>query len=95
VEFLNDVLIVPGMLGCVDAIVEHPNVAVRHHVVDETDVYVLPLALGIAQACIDSVGCDLRLANATSMPTDLIRQCLRTSTGQCSKADDPQRSRQS
>jgi hypothetical protein len=35
-------LIVPGMLSCVDAIVEHPNVVVRHHIVDETDVYVLP-----------------------------------------------------
>jgi hypothetical protein len=41
-------LIVPGMLSCVDAIIEHPNVVVRYHIVDETDVYVLPPTVGIA-----------------------------------------------
>jgi len=94
-ELVNDVLIVPGMLSCVDAIVEHPDIVVRHHIVDETDVYVLPLAVGIAQARIDSLRCDLRLADATSMLTELIRECLRTSIDQRSKTDEPKRSRQS
>jgi len=51
----------------VDTIVEHPNFAVRHHIVDKTDVYGLPPAVGIAQARIDHWGCDLRLADAASM----------------------------
>jgi hypothetical protein len=77
------------MFTCVDAIVEHPNVAIRHHLVDETDVYALPPAVGIAEARIDPLGCDLRLADAASMLPDLIRECLRTSTEQRSKRDDP------
>jgi hypothetical protein len=64
---------VPVMLTCVDAIVEHSNVVVRHHIVDETNVYALPLAVGIAQARIDPLGRDLCFADATSMLADLIR----------------------
>jgi hypothetical protein len=86
---------VPVMLTCVDTIVEHPNVVVRHHTVNETDIYALPLAVGIPQACIDPLGLDLCLANAASMLTDFIPECLRTSAEQGSKTDDPQRSRQS
>ncbi len=88
VSLLGNILIVLGMLTCVDAIVEHPNVAVRHHVVDEADVYILPLSISIAQARIDPLGCDLRLADAAPMRTDLIRECLRTSTKQCAKRDE-------
>jgi hypothetical protein len=78
------------MLSCVDAIVEPPNVAVRHHVVDETDVYVLPPAVSIAEAHINLLGCDLRITDATLMLSDLIPECLRTSKEQCSKRNEPQ-----
>ena len=78
------------MLSCVDAIVEHPNVAVRHHVVDETDVYVLPAPVGIAEARVDLLRRDLCLADATSMLSDLISECLRTSAEECSNGDEPQ-----
>jgi hypothetical protein len=54
-----------------DAIVEHANVVVRHHIVDETNVYVLLTAVGIAQARIHCMGCDLRLAEKASMLMDL------------------------
>jgi hypothetical protein len=77
------------MLGCVDAIVQKPNVAIRHHIVDETYVHVLSPAVGIAQTRIDRVGDDLRLADAASMATDLIRERPRTSTDHCSKREDP------
>ena len=83
------------MLSCVDAIVEHPNVAVRHHLVDETDVYVLPPAVSVAEARIDLLGRDLCVADATSMLPDLITKCLRTSTEQCSKGEEPQYLRRS
>jgi hypothetical protein len=78
------------MLSCVDAVVEHPNVVVRHHVVDETDVYVLPAPVGIAEARIDLLRRDLCVADATSMLSDLISERLRTSAEQCSKGDEPQ-----
>jgi hypothetical protein len=77
------------MQSCIDAIVEHPNVAIRHHGVDETDVYILPPAVSIAEARIDLLGRDLCIADATSMLADLIPECLRTSTEQCSKGDEP------
>jgi hypothetical protein len=75
----GEVLIVGGMLSCVDTIVEHSYVAIWHHLVNEADVYILPPTVGIAKAGIDCFRCDLRLANATSMYTDLITECLRTS----------------
>ena len=66
-------------------IVENSNLAVRHHIVDETDVHPLPPAVGIAHARIDPCGCDLRNADAASMLTDLVRECLRTCAHHCSK----------
>jgi hypothetical protein len=83
------------MLSCVDAIVEPPYIAVRHHVVDETDVYVLPPAVSIAEAHIDLLGCDLRVTDATSVRPDLLPECLRTSTEQYSKRDEAQHPRRS
>jgi hypothetical protein len=77
------------MLTCVAAIVEHPNIVARHHCIDETNVPVLAPAVCIARVRIHPLGCDLRLADAASMLTDLIRECLRISTGQCAKRDDP------
>jgi hypothetical protein len=53
-------------------IVENSNLAVRHHIVDETDVHPLPPAVGIAHARIDPCGCDLRNADAASMLTDFV-----------------------
>lgn len=88
-SLLSDVLIIPGMLTSVDAIVEHPNFAVRHHLVDEAYVHILPPAVRIAQALIDLLRCDLCLADTASMLTDLVRKCFRTATDQCSKRDDP------
>jgi hypothetical protein len=72
--------LVARLLICIDAIVERPNFVVRHHRVNKADVYVLPAAVGIAQAGIDPLWLDLRLADAASMLTDAIRKCLRTST---------------
>ena len=89
-SLVREVLIVPGMLTCVDAIVEHPNIVVRYHRIDETNVHALVPAVCIAQARIDFLGCDLRLADAVSMLTDLIPKCSRTSTEQCSKGEEPQ-----
>ena len=65
------VLIVQGMISCVASIVEHANVVVRHHIVEETNVYVLLTAVAIAQARIHSVRCDLRPADTASMLMDL------------------------
>jgi hypothetical protein len=45
---------------------------VRHHVVDETDVDVLTLSVGIAIARIDPLACDFRLADAASMINSFI-----------------------
>jgi hypothetical protein len=88
-SLLSDVLIIPGMLTRVDAIVEHLNFAVRHHLVDQAYVHVLPAAVGIAQALIDTLGCYLRLADTASMRTDLVRKRFRAATDQCSKRDNP------
>ena len=70
---------IPRMLAGIDAIVKNPNLAVRHHLIDETDVHALPPAVGVAHARIDPVGRDLRRADAASMLTDFVRECLRTS----------------
>jgi hypothetical protein len=72
-----------------DAIVQPPNIAVWHHSIDETDIYVLPPAVGIAQACVNPLWWDLRLADATSMLSDLIRERLRTSREQRCERDEP------
>lgn len=77
---LRYLLMASGTRICIDAIVENPNFAVRHHFVDETNVYVLPTAVGIAQAQIDRGGRDLCFADAAPILTDLVRECLRTTT---------------
>jgi hypothetical protein len=59
-----------------------------HHRIDETNVHVLVSAVCIAQARIDPLGRDLRLADAASMLTDLIRECPRTSQP-CAERNDP------
>jgi hypothetical protein len=46
-------------------------------------------AVGIAQARIDRLGCDVRRADAASTATDLIRERPRTATDQWSKREDP------